>query len=196
VCHEHVVRYHGMCLEPGHLGILMEYCARGSLRRVLDEHAAQLERWRQRLPPPPPPVPVPVPAVAASAAASAASAAGLAAAGAGAGSAVPALLLPLWRRFELLRGAVAGMEALHAHLPRPILHRDLKTANLLVTEGWVCKVADFGLASGIGASGLVSTAKRTEWTYQYVAPEVVEAGAARERETYTAAAEVRLLAND
>ena len=144
VRHENVVQLRGVCLDLGHLCLLMEYVERGSVLDVLRAHPD----------------------------------------------------LPLWRRFELLRGAERAMHWMHTFKGTPLLHRDLKPENLLVTEGWVCKVADFGLASGIGASGLVSTAKRTEWTYQYVAPEVVEAGAARERETYTAAAEGRLLAND
>lgn len=38
----------------------------------------------------------------------------------------------------------AGMHYLHTSNP-VILHRDLKTDNLLVTSNWVIKVADFGL---------------------------------------------------
>lgn len=36
---------------------------------------------------------------------------------------------------------VQGMQYLHN---RRRLHRDLKSGNLLITEGWVVKVADFG----------------------------------------------------
>jgi len=40
---------------------------------------------------------------------------------------------------------VRGMEYLHGSNP-PIIHRDLKTGNLLCDKGWTVKVADFGLS--------------------------------------------------
>ncbi|XP_065067998.1 uncharacterized protein LOC135693433 [Rhopilema esculentum] len=42
--------------------------------------------------------------------------------------------------------AAKGMEFLHAHKPQPIIHRDLKSDNLLVDENGVVKVGDFGTA--------------------------------------------------
>lgn len=38
-----------------------------------------------------------------------------------------------------------GVLYLHLHKPKPILHRDLKSLNILVDEDWNVKVADFGL---------------------------------------------------
>lgn len=35
---------------------------------------------------------------------------------------------------------------LHENKPAPVIHRDLKTANLLVSRDWTCKVADFNLS--------------------------------------------------
>ena len=82
--------------------------------------------------------------------------------------------LPLWRRFQLLYGAVLGCAALHAHKPRPILHHDIKTVNLLVSQYWVCKLADFGLATGLGT---LPTATKGGGggggTIHYQAPEVM-----------------------
>jgi serine/threonine protein kinase len=40
---------------------------------------------------------------------------------------------------------VRGMLCLHSQRPA-IIHRDLKTANLLVSGRWEVKVADFGLS--------------------------------------------------
>eukprot|EP00045_Choanoeca_perplexa_P015028 m.181460 g.181460 ORF g.181460 m.181460 type:complete len:1211 (+) comp16871_c0_seq1:102-3734(+) len=51
-----------------------------------------------------------------------------------------------WRqRLELARGAAAGMQYLHSLNP-PRIHRDLKSPNLLISDSFVCKVADFGTA--------------------------------------------------
>jgi len=38
-----------------------------------------------------------------------------------------------------------GMNFLHTHAP-PLIHRDLKSPNILVSSNWRCKIADFGLA--------------------------------------------------
>ncbi|EGD80352.1 TKL/DICTY4/DRK protein kinase [Salpingoeca rosetta] len=51
-----------------------------------------------------------------------------------------------WRlRYRFALDAAQGMLFLHSKTP-PLLHRDLKSANLLVAEDWTVKVADFGTA--------------------------------------------------
>eukprot|EP00047_Mylnosiga_fluctuans_P017625 m.63196 g.63196 ORF g.63196 m.63196 type:complete len:1176 (+) comp7179_c0_seq3:179-3706(+) len=60
----------------------------------------------------------------------------------------PAVDLARPTRLQLCIGAARGMEYLHAG---GRIHRDLKSANILVTEGWVAKVADFGTARLLGA---------------------------------------------
>eukprot|EP00887_Chlorella_sp_A99_P003708 scaffold7.g3708.t1 len=53
---------------------------------------------------------------------------------------------PGWqRRLDMALGAALGMQYLHSREP-PVLHRDLKSANLLVSESWTVKVSDFGLS--------------------------------------------------
>jgi serine/threonine protein kinase len=42
-------------------------------------------------------------------------------------------------------GAARGMAYLHSGNP-PVLHRDLKSANLLLDESYTTKVCDFGLS--------------------------------------------------
>jgi hypothetical protein len=50
-------------------------------------------------------------------------------------------------RARWLEHVAAGMSALHSHKPRPILHRDLKSANVLLTaDRSTAKVGDFGLS--------------------------------------------------
>ena len=47
---------------------------------------------------------------------------------------------------NILMEAAAGMAYLHSQDP-PILHRDLKSLNLLLTSQWQYKVADFGISA-------------------------------------------------
>jgi serine/threonine protein kinase len=56
-----------------------------------------------------------------------------------------AMDLPWGKRLKFAADAACGMRFLH-HLQPPTIHRDLKSSNLLVSEGWVTKVADFGTA--------------------------------------------------
>ena len=48
---------------------------------------------------------------------------------------------------SLLYQLLKGMQHIHK---MKILHRDLKSENLLITKDWVLKIADFGLARGFG----------------------------------------------
>lgn len=49
------------------------------------------------------------------------------------------------RRLRLANDAAIGMSFLHSGMD-PIIHRDLKSPNLLVDEHYNCKVADFNTA--------------------------------------------------
>jgi len=76
-----------------------------------------------------------------------------------------------WDRVLLLfTQTVKGIQALHNCTP-PILHRDLKSLNLLVAEDGVVKVADFGL-SRFNTVSNHSSLGRICGTMAYCAPEV------------------------
>ncbi|KAJ0097409.1 hypothetical protein Patl1_29192 [Pistacia atlantica] len=60
-----------------------------------------------------------------------------------------------------------GMNYLHQN---NIIHRDLKTANLLMDENEVVKVADFGVARVQAQSGVMTA---ETGTYRWMAPEVI-----------------------
>ncbi|KAL9682353.1 hypothetical protein QQ045_014149 [Rhodiola kirilowii] len=71
----------------------------------------------------------------------------------------------------LLKAAIdisRGMEYLHNN---DIIHRDLKTANLLMDEKEEVKVADFGVARVKAQSGVMTA---ETGTYRWMAPEVIE----------------------
>jgi len=55
--------------------------------------------------------------------------------------------------FNICKQTVEGLKALHTHQPE-ILHRDLKTLNLLITLDMTVKVADFGLSLDASAKSV------------------------------------------
>ena len=74
--------------------------------------------------------------------------------------------LKLTQLIKLSSGVALGMDYLHKV---NVIHRDLKTANLLMDENEVVKVADFGVARVKTTDGGSMTAETG--TYRWMAPE-------------------------
>ncbi|EOA39603.1 hypothetical protein CARUB_v10008230mg [Capsella rubella] len=74
------------------------------------------------------------------------------------------------RRIKMALDVAMGMNCLHTSTPT-IVHRDLKTPNLLVDNNWNVKVGDFGL-SRLKHNTFLSS-KSTAGTPEWMAPEVL-----------------------
>ncbi|KAH7547784.1 hypothetical protein JRO89_XS14G0015800 [Xanthoceras sorbifolium] len=74
------------------------------------------------------------------------------------------------RRLKMAYDVVNGMNYLHQFKP-PIVHRDLKSPNLLVDSNYTVKICDFGLSRSKANTYLSS--KTAEGTPEWMAPEVL-----------------------
>ncbi|CAM6089341.1 unnamed protein product [Calypogeia fissa] len=79
------------------------------------------------------------------------------------------------QRFNIVTGIAAAVEYLHHGCPRQVIHRDIKSSNIMLDKDWNAKLGDFGLAR------LVDHEKTPDitlvaGTFGYIAPEVVASG--------------------
>lgn len=84
-------------------------------------------------------------------------------------------------RVAIAIGAARGLEYLHDAAAPRILHRDVKSTNILLDENWQAKITDLGMAKRLKADGLPSTSTspaRMQGTFGYFAPEYAIVGRA------------------
>ncbi|XP_010059915.2 probable serine/threonine-protein kinase At1g01540 [Eucalyptus grandis] len=83
-------------------------------------------------------------------------------------------------RMNIIIGTAKGLTYLHEGLEPKVVHRDIKSSNILIDKQWNPKVSDFGLAKLLGSERSYVTT-RVMGTFGYVAPEYASTGMLNER---------------
>lgn len=84
-------------------------------------------------------------------------------------------------RYKIALGVAEGLLYLHEGCQRRIIHRDIKAANILLTEDFEPQICDFGLAKWLPEQWTHHTISKVEGTFGYLAPEFLMHGIVDEK---------------
>ncbi|VAI22548.1 unnamed protein product [Triticum turgidum subsp. durum] len=94
------------------------------------------------------------------------------------GEGLPPMAWPT--RLRIALGAAKGLAYLHEDCHPRIIHRDIKSANILLDNNFEAMVADFGLAK-LTYDGITHVSTRVMGTFGYLAPEYASSGKLTEK---------------
>ncbi|KAL9400874.1 hypothetical protein Peur_004723 [Populus x canadensis] len=83
-------------------------------------------------------------------------------------------------RMKILLGTAKALAYLHEAIEPKVVHRDIKSSNILIDDNFNAKLSDFGLAKLLGA-GKSHITTRVMGTFGYVAPEYANSGLLNEK---------------
>ncbi|KAJ9171904.1 hypothetical protein P3X46_015205 [Hevea brasiliensis] len=84
-------------------------------------------------------------------------------------------------RYKIALGTAEGLLYLHDGCQRRIVHRDIKAANILLTEDFEPQICDFGLAKWLPEHWTHHIVPKFEGTFGYLAPEYLMHGIVDEK---------------